>query len=161
MSELVPLVAGGALTLIGGAGTEWLRDRRASSQATKERREVRQERRDDLERETLVELQDSLYAFVRGIAKVRLFDEKTEREQGQQFQVPDGLDTELNDGQVLTIKLATRVADDEIRRLVDETIKHGTATVMPHPEEPHRHWVEMARVYEQAQEKIGLRIRNL
>lgn len=63
MSELVPLVVGGALTLVGGAGTEWLRDRRSSSHATSERKESRQERRDDLERETLIELQDSLQAL--------------------------------------------------------------------------------------------------
>lgn len=161
MSELVPLVVGGALALVGGAGTEWLRDRRAWSQATSERREIRQERRDDLERQTLIELQDSLQAYVRGIAKVRLFDEKTQREHGQQFQIPDGLDAELNAGQVLTIKLATRVADDEIRRLIDEVIQHGTATVIPHPEEPQRHWEEMGRIYERAQEKLGQRIRSL
>jgi hypothetical protein len=161
MSELVPLVVGGALTLIGGAGTEWLRDRRASNQATTERLEIRQERRDDLERQTLTELQDSLQTYVRGIAKVRLFDEKTQREHGQQFQIPDGLDAELNAGQVLTIKLATRVADDEIRRLVDEVIQHGTATVLPDPEEPQRHWKEMGGFYERAQEKIGRRLRSL
>lgn len=139
MSELVPLVAGGALTLIGGAGTEWLRNRRASSQATSERKESRQERCDDLERQTLLELQDSLQAYVRGIAKVCLFDEKTQREHGQQFQIPDGLDDGLHAAQVLTIKLATRVSDDEIRSLINEVIEEGTAAVLPHSDDPQRH----------------------
>lgn len=161
MSELVPLVLGGALTLIGGAGTEWLRDRRASSQATSERKESRQERRDDLERETLVELQDSLQAYVRGIARTCLFDEKTQREHGRQFQIPDNLDGELHAAQVLTMKLATRVSDDEIRRWIDEVISEGTAAVLPGADESRRHWEEMGRISRLAQEKIGRRIRSL
>jgi hypothetical protein len=122
---------------------------------------MRQERRDDLERQTLIELQDSLQAYVRGIAKVCLFDEKTQREHGQQFQIPDGLDDGLHAAQVLTIKLATRVSDDEIRRWINEVIREGTAAVLPHAEEPRRHWEEMGRISIRAQEKIGLRIRGL
>jgi hypothetical protein len=161
MSELVPLVIGGALTLTGGAVTEWLRDRRASSRIAKERQEARQERRDELERQTLVELQDSLQAYVRGIARVCLFDEKTQREQGQYFQTPEDLSNDLHAAQVLTAKLATRVSDDEIRGWIDEVIKEGTAAVFPPLDEPKKHWEEMGRISIRAQEKIGLRIRSL
>jgi hypothetical protein len=115
MSTLIPIIVGGVLTLVGGAGTEWLRDRRSASSAREDRREARQEQRDDLQRNTMVDLQDAIQRYVRAVGAIVHFDEMTKRKHGTQTLAPDEMDGELHASQVLTLKLATRVRDDELR----------------------------------------------
>jgi hypothetical protein len=161
VSDLAPIVVGGALTLIGGAGTEWLRDRRATSRGAKDREEVRQERRDDLERQTLIELQDALQGYVRGVAKAVHFDEMNQRQQGRQFLLPDGLSDEIHAAQMMTAKLTSRVADEEIRDWIGDVIEQGIAATMPNPDHSRGHFEAMGGVATLAQAKIGARIRDL
>lgn len=161
MSSLVPIVVGGALTLLGGAGTEWLRDRRATSEGARDREMARQERRDELERQTLVELQDALQAYVRGVAKAAHFDEMNQRDRGMQFLLPDALSDEIHAAQVMTAKLASRVTDAEIRDGIDKVIEEGTATIIPNPERPQEHFEAMGRIATAVQARIGARIRDL
>ena len=70
MSPLIPVVIGGVLAFGGGAVTEWLRDRRAAGSAREDRKEVRQEHRDDLERETMIELQGAVQKYIRAVGAV-------------------------------------------------------------------------------------------
>ena len=132
MSDLVPIVAGGVLTLVGGAGTEWLRDRRASIRNRQERSEARQERRDDLQRDTMIELQDAVQRYVRAAGAITHFDEMAMRDGGTQTLVPEEMNTELHSSQVLMTKLATRVRDDEVRGWIKALLGEGTTAVLPH-----------------------------
>jgi hypothetical protein len=161
MSPLIPIVVGGVLTLAGGAGTEWLRDRRVHRGAREDRRETRQEHRDDLQRETMIDLQDALQRFMRATAAIVHFDEMTKRERGTQTMVPDGMSDEFYAAEVLTMKLSTRVRDGEVRGWVRQMIDEGKAAVMPHCEQPFEHLKEAGRLLELTQERLGAYIRSL
>lgn len=161
MSPIIPIVVGGVLTLVGGAGTEWLRDRRAASAAREDRRDARQEQRDDLQRETMIDLQDAVQRYVRAVGAIVHFDEMTKRSQGPQTLVPDEMDDELHASQVLALKLATRVRDDELRAWVKEMIGEGTSAVLPHSGQPRDHKHVMGVLSELVQERLGEYIRSL
>jgi hypothetical protein len=161
MSDLVPIVVGGALTLVGGAGTEWLRDRRSSARSREDRQETRQERRDDLQRETMIDLQDAVQRYVRAVGAIVHFDEMTIRKHGTQTQMPDEMSDELNAAQVLALKLVTRVRDVELRRWVKEMIGEGTTAVLPGVEQPREHQKAMGHLSESIQERLGEYIRSL
>ena len=161
MSDLIPILVGGALTLIGGAGSEWLRDGRVRAREESARRAARQEQRDDFQRTTLIELQDSLQNYVRGIGAAVHFDEMSQRQHGRQTQLPHELSDQIHQAQVLTSKLATRVDDGEIRSLVSECISKGTDAVLPGLGRQSNDASEMGAIAHLAQEQMGAQIRNL
>jgi hypothetical protein len=161
MSALVPIVVGGVLTLAGGAGTEWLRDRRASIRSREDRQEVRQGRRDDLQRETMIDLQDAVQRYVSAVGAAVHFDEMTQRKHAVQTLLPDEMDAELHAAQVLVQKLATRVRDDDLRSWAREMVEEGTTAVLPHVEKPREHQKAMGRLYESIQERLGEHLRSL
>ncbi len=161
MNDLVPILAGGALTVVGGAGAEALRDRRAWSRAKRDRAATREERREDFQREAMIELQDALQRYARAIGAVTHFDEMTQRKHGQQFQVPDEMSDDIYAAQVLTQKLASRIVDEEIRTWVEGVITEGSAAVWPNAEEPFAHRMAMGDFTNKAHQKLGALIREL
>jgi hypothetical protein len=169
VTELASIVVGGTLALVAGAGAEWLRDVRTSARDERNRREARQEQRDDFQRQTLIDLQDALQKYVRGIISAVHFDERERRKRQEQGQVsdqlgpvPDELDDQIHQAQVLTRKLATRVDDDQIRSWITEIIKLGTAAVLPgSTDSPPTLSREIGDLMQTAQEKMGSEIRKL
>lgn len=160
MSDLIPILAGGAIALVGSVGTEWLRDGRATAREQLARSEAREQQREDFQRATLIELQDSLQRYIRGIGAAVHFDEMSFRKHGEQFQLPHGLSDQIHEAQMLTSKLATRVMDDEVRDLVDGAIKKGIDATLP-GDQPPAAVREMGELAGRAQERMGTMIRGL
>jgi hypothetical protein len=126
------------------------------------RRETRKERRDDFQRQNLLDLQDALQRFVRGIGKAVHFDTLAAKaHEGQQFLLPDGVSDEIFNAQVLTKKLASRVQDDEIRRQIDQVIALGIDATMPGATTATEATNRLGQIAQAAQHRMGEQIRAL
>lgn len=162
MSDLVPIVVGGVLAFGGGAVTEWLRDRRAARGTREDRKEVRQEHRDDLERETMIELQDAVQKYIRAVGAVSHLDEMASRRGEEMGPVPQELNDTFYASQVMTTKLSTRIRDDDVRGWVKELMSHGAALALPTSGlDRSEHRDEMVRLVPLVQERLGEHIRSL
>ncbi|MGD0863342.1 MAG: hypothetical protein ABSA21_11375 [Candidatus Limnocylindrales bacterium] len=70
MSEtLLAVVIGGALTFAGGAFVEVLRNRSSTSREKTAREDARKDRLDEIQRATLLELQDQLPDWIEAVSK--------------------------------------------------------------------------------------------
>lgn len=123
MSDLLPIVVGGVLALAGGASTELLRSRQSQAKDRQQRKQLR----DDFQRQTLIDLQDALQNYVRGIGAAVHFDHMTDREHGKQFLLPEDLSDRIHEAQVLTMKLATRAVDDQGETATRAQARMGSA----------------------------------
>jgi hypothetical protein len=157
MSDLLPIVVGGVLALAGGASTELLRNRQSQAKDRQQRKQLR----DDFQRQTLIDLQDALQSYVRGIGAAVHFDHMTDREHGKQFLLPDDLSDRIHEAQVLTMKLATRAVDDQTRAWISEVIEMGSAAVLPGTAEPQARMQELGETATEAQARMGTAIRSL
>lgn len=113
------------------ARNEEARDARAAKQQETNRNaalaERLQDRRHDWQRDVLLELQDELQTMTRVTMKILLQDQKTVREQGGVFQLPEGLGgDESLAAQVAVQKLQSRTLADDLRALVGEFVNFCT-----------------------------------
>jgi hypothetical protein len=109
-------VVSGALGLLGGVLIEHLRTRGAQ----KARTEARQDQRDDFQRQTLLELQETVARFARAIGRSFHHDTVAHKQTGEwgHSLYGDELSEELLASTVRLRILAERVRDDELRPLV-------------------------------------------
>lgn len=126
-------VVGPVTTLLGGLGGYWLagrneeaRDQRATARESADRREALAERleedRHNFQRDTLLELQDELQRLARVTTKINLQDQKTLKERGQMYLLPEGLSDEAFQVTVSVQRLRTRVLDDELRQRIEDFV---------------------------------------
>lgn len=180
MSDSIPVWAAITLPLVGFAAalaTELLR----GSQTLKRDREARRENtiserknaRDSFERETLIELQESIAALMRNTGAI--FHE-TEIEfatygtWGRQ-QLPEKIGGESSVSLVRDFqKLRVRILDDELRQLAGKWWEIGSqSTIGAMREEPDDQarqratdaWRTCVAIHEQLNEKLGERLRTL
>jgi len=116
------------LGFAAGGITEWFRDKRTSKREREAResasRAQRFERRTNFQRETLLNLQDSVAKLARVTGKMNYLDSmeyrKTGKWGGQQF--PENLSDDAQQANVSVMLLTSRVRADDIRELA-ETFK--------------------------------------
>jgi hypothetical protein len=180
MSDSIPVWAAITLPLVGFAAalaTEFLR----GSQTLKRDREARlenrvserQNARDSFERETLLELQESIAALMRNTAAIRHQTEIEFATHGTwgRRQLPEGIGGESAVSLVRDFqKLRVRVLDDDLRQLATEWWESSAkSTIGAMREEPDKQarqratdaWRTCVELHEQLNEKLGKRLRNL
>ena len=114
------------LTLLIGYGTKSLQDfvqhrwtvgrEREAREAA--RRDQRSERRNQFQRETLLELQDAAFQLSRATGRICHLDKMAIQETGKKRPLPDDLDEGYRLAQVRTDMLSVRVRDQATRELV-------------------------------------------
>lgn len=179
-SDILPVVAGGAITLAGGivaTVAESRRSRRADDAML-----IREERARDaastaaadaFQRETLLELQDWAHKLTRNSFRVHHETELEYRKAGTfgRTALPEDINDMSLEATMNVRRLRVRVADDQVRRDAEELIKHASSVGMPAPrgtDEPHteaRLFSEMAaqmamEVAERLNERIGTLLRG-
>ena len=125
-------IGGAVLGVAGGAlerRLQWAADREA-------RREERQAKRDELQRQTLIEFQEVLGRCVRGVGKTLLHDLGAAKQAGRPVKtlLPPGLSDELFEDERRLRQLSLRVRDDDLRRLFHVYEGKATKLGMLHPD---------------------------
>jgi hypothetical protein len=126
-------IVGPITTLLGGVGGYWLagrnddaRDRRASLREAEARRAALAERleedRHTFQRETLLELQDQLQRLARITTRIIMQDQKTLKELGQLYLLPDGLSDEEFTIFTAIQRLWVRILDPDLRQGVGDFV---------------------------------------
>jgi len=123
-------IVGPITTLLGGLGGYWLagrnddaRDRRTVAREESARRAALADRLEEdrhaFQRDILLELQDELQRLARVATRILLQDERTVKESGRLYQLPEGLSDE--EFQIFTAvrRLRARVLDPELREAVE------------------------------------------
>jgi hypothetical protein len=124
------VIIGPITTLLSGVAGYWLagrndeaRDRRAMSREESARRAALADRleedRHTFQRDTLLELQDELQSLARITTRILLQDEKTVREHGRIYQLPEGLSDEEFQAFTAVQRTWVRVLDPELRSAVE------------------------------------------
>ena len=156
MDAWVP-VATLVLGYVGSLATEWIRDRRMAEQK-------RRARREDFERDALVELQQTLFDFIRSAGEAGHLDLMNFRKTGQWGH--SLLPTELDErffklGQRVGV-LRERIFDKELRDLVDDVKKHAVAASLARSEsQSDAELVAMGDTFEKANRRLGELLRAL
>jgi hypothetical protein len=135
-------IVGPITTLLGGLGGYWLagrndeaRDQRAAAREESARRAALADRleedRHTFQRDTLLELQDELQCLARVTTRILLQDEKTVKEHGRLYKLPEGLSDE--EFQIFTAvrRLWVRVLDPEVRKAVEDFVDVCGRTGLP------------------------------
>jgi hypothetical protein len=148
-ADLLPIVAGGAITLAGGivaTVAESRRSRRADDamlmREERARDAANKASADAFQRETLLELQDWAHKLTRNSVRAH---HETDMEflQAHTFgrkALPEDINGMTLEATINVRRLRVRVADDQVRREAEELIKHASAVAMPAPRgttEPH------------------------
>jgi hypothetical protein len=155
MADLTTIfVAGiGALaTVANGAGGYWLarHNEAARDERTAQREEANraaalaerlQDRRYDWQRQVLLELQDELQKLARLTGKILMEDQKTVREHGKIFRLPEGLGGEASLAVTVAVqKLRSRILADDLRALVGDFVNScsyaSTGYIAEHKNDP-------------------------
>jgi hypothetical protein len=123
-------IVGPITTLPGSLGGYWLagrnddaRDRRTVAREESARRAALADRLEEarhaFQRDTLLELQDELQRLARATTRILLQDERTVKESGRLYQLPEGLSDE--EFQIFTAvrRLWVRVLDPELRKTIE------------------------------------------
>ncbi len=166
-TSLFPVLSAFGGYLIG-AGTEYLRDRRIRAREREARAEARRlqlfQRRSNFQRETLLNLQDAIFALARASSRVHHLDEKEFRESGvwHRNRLPEDLDEEGREAVVKTTTYMVRVRDDGIRELT-RTFRDNAARlgICRSIEESRQAAEAMAAAVSPLHERIGLVLRKL
>jgi hypothetical protein len=109
-----------------GGFTEWLRDRRAYKRECDARasalRAQQIERRNEFQRNTLLQLQDSGMRLMQATHKIHHFDVTMYRKNGNHHDTPypEEVGLELQEANARTALLGVRVRDDRVRALLQE-----------------------------------------
>lgn len=164
LSTVISVLAGGLLT----AGSAWLNDTRLNERERERRREERRDRlasrRNEFQRETLLALQVACQRLIRNAGASLHHDIVAYRTTGkwQKGLLPNGLSDEQLDLNTQTMLLATRVRDEEIRRLSEE-LRIRLTHVFQTSGEAEAEFILMSAGSIQAPllERIGQLLRNL
>jgi len=156
------------LTLIAGyllnMAADWFRDRRAANREHAEREQLRQDRRDELQRQTLLSLQDAIHRERRVLGEIdvvmqnyykRTHDWSGAPVTGEQSQNAIDVHTE-------TVKLGVRVFDDALRAKVLEFRNAGSKIVHAESAEAQEKALdELTELMDGMNEQIGDILRGL
>jgi hypothetical protein len=120
------------------------------------------DRRAEFQRNTLLELQETLHRVARATAESYHKDSMAYRETGKRLaQVPEELNQRLQESIMRTRILQVRVEDETLRNLVDRVIDASTkATVMPLREENIQGMRELLTTFKSANDRLGERLRG-
>jgi hypothetical protein len=122
---LLAVLIGGALTFAGGAFVEIVRNISSSRREQRARDAARQDRLDEVQRSTLLELQSALAEWMRAETRIDLADLATLASHGKLFLLPEELsDTAFETGRRL-MYLTERVRDDELRAMLNDLRSWG------------------------------------
>ena len=132
---LLAVLIGGSLTFAGGAFVEIVRNFSSSKREQRAREATRQDRLDEIQRTTLLELQSRLVEWMRAEVKIDMADLATLRSHGQLFLLPDDLsDGSMEAGRRL-MYLTERVRDDGLRAMLHDLrslgAKHEVERLIP------------------------------
>ncbi len=177
-APLVPL-----LTALGGyltsAFTEYFRDRRARERdreaaavASARERETREaakrvqlaERRASFQRETLLSLQDAIFALARAAGEMHHIEEMESRRTGTWGKIlfPDTLDNQPREAGVRTLMLMVRVNDEHVREMTKTFRDHANRVGICRTEkESQQALLAMAEAMEPLHERTGMIVRRL
>ena len=135
-------IVGPITTLLGGLGGYWLagrnddaRDRRTVAREESARLAALADRLEEdrhaFQRDTLLELQDELQRLARATTRILLQDERTVKESGRLYQLPEGLSDE--EFQIFTAvrRLWVRVLDPELRKAVERFVDVCSRASLP------------------------------
>ena len=112
---LIGVVVGGLITGIVSLGAEYLRGKQDADLDGKKRQDDRRIKLDDIQRSTLLELQERYAEWKRAVGKMQSFDMMTLRKHGGLTQMPEDLSQELFHASRRVMYLVDRVKDDELR----------------------------------------------
>ncbi len=148
--------------------SEWLQHRRASQRERDARLDARQdqlrERRATFQRQTLLDLQESLLQLVRSAAVMHHQDVMAYRKTGNwQKQLYDNeISEDFRLAHARTTMLSVRVRDDTVRDLVNTLKSHATNSGMcATQKDSELHIWEMTTTYENLNHHIGEILRSL
>ena len=167
------------LGFVASSTSEWFRDRRASereraaAEATSARergaREAARraqllERRASFQRETLLNLQDAVVKLSRAAGRMHHLDVIENRKTGEwgRHLLPEDLNDDAHDANVMLMVLTARVRDDRIRETVETFRTHAGRVGISRTEQAAREALDrMAEVLEPLHERIGEVLRKL
>lgn len=156
------------LGYVGSLVTESFRDKRLATRerlaSEAEREEFRTRRRDDFQRETLIELQDALLEVARQAGDLYHWDLKQHRETGQwgRNPSPSDMDEIARRAHAKASALRVRVLDDELRKLVDEMTRTAVMIALAKsPIDAGGLLHEMSDKLVEVNERLGALLRNL
>lgn len=145
-----------------------IRDHRSLKREREARYEARGEqmkqRRTEFQRQTLLDLQDSLAKLVRATGQGHHLDDMASRASGQwQKQLwGDDLDERYRLAQVQTSLLGVRVANEDVRNDIEELKAASSKTALsPSKASADAELERMARAYERVNRRIGDLLRGL
>jgi hypothetical protein len=164
------------LGYVGSLCTEWFRDRRAEGRE-KFMREAevadrRANREADFQRETLLRIQDALFAQSQATTIHQLHYIAAERRGqsetpprdvpwGNEGEVPDNMGKQWQESASELILLTVRVADDELRGVIDQFRSHTTAVILALGQDAaFKAAAKADDVYKAANERIGQLLRE-
>lgn len=159
MSEAVLALAGVVVGYVLKIAESWLSDARTT-------RRSRDERRDEFQRATLLELQEAMADLVRAAGEIQHFDTMQLRTTGQRTQLPEGMsDRDFQARRRLSL-LRERVLDDELRQLVEDlaaaTLEIEKVTWMRGSETAsEQRMLVAAAVLDRANARLGVVLRDL
>jgi hypothetical protein len=173
------VIIGPITTLLSGLGGYWLagrneeaRDQRAAAREAAGRRAALAERleedRHTFQRDTLLELQDELQRLARITTRINLQDEKTLKERGQLYQLPEGLSDEAHQIVISLQRLRARALDPELRQAVADFVAlcSRDAVGLAHLDkdsalaELRRQYAELAPIYAALSDRLGEHLRR-
>lgn len=169
--SLIGLASGVATALISTRATiraEMVRGSQAYEREQEARiaarRDAQLQRRNETQRELLINLQDVVHDLMRHTSAMHLADRAASRKMGMwsRPQLPEDLNQMTFETRALLTKLVVRVRDEEMRRLIQElrveSVKVGHASS---ENESEAYLSDTVRVYETLNERIGATIRKL
>jgi hypothetical protein len=155
------VVVGAVLGFLGSVITEDRRNRAAAQRDSAARDEIRQQQRDDLQRQNLLELQEAVSKMVRSVGKAWLHDTSNYEKHKQFFQLGPELDQEEFQNRVALRHLQARVRDDDLRGLIEQMSEIGAE--MGIPTTIHKLEADMERfrkIVEALDQKLGAVLRQ-
>jgi hypothetical protein len=124
---LLAVLIGGSLTFAGGAFVEIVRNFSSSRREQRAREAARQERLDEIQRTTLLELQSALAEWMRAETRIDLADLATLGSHGKLYQVPKDVSDEEFETTRRLMYLTERVRDDKLRSMLTDLRTWGTS----------------------------------
>lgn len=125
ISYWLPLLTA-VLGYISGGFTEWMRDHRAYKREREARRDAKRgqrlERRNEFQRQTLLELQDASIKLMQTTTKLHLVDVSNYRKHGRRGvePYPEQVDSDDQLANAQTALLGVRVRDEAVRTLLQQ-----------------------------------------
>ena len=128
------------------------------------RKQRKQDRRDDFQHQTLLALQDAVYAHARNLAEIIHFERMEHIRAGgwRSQRLPDKLNNTDYEGRLQISMLSVRIQDDMVRRLIGEyTEAEGSAVTAFSLEDAEEANNRANNVRKQANDQIGELLRGL